>query len=42
MEFAKVWQADADRMTIGVAFARQRDWTKVTALADAVRLVELK
>jgi len=42
LQFAKVWTAESDTIAIGVGFFRWRDWNTVTALADSIRLVEVK
>lgn len=41
LRFAKKWEAESDILTIGVGFFRWRDWPKVAALADDIRLIEV-
>ena len=42
LQFGKTWKAETDKVTIGVGFSRSRDWAKVVALADDIRLVEVR
>lgn len=41
LTFAKKMKAESDTMTIGVGFTAIRNWPKVTALADNIKLVEV-
>lgn len=42
IRFARKWKATSDRMTIGVGLERGQCWPVTVALADNIRLVEVK
>ena len=42
LQFAKIWKAEADTITIGVSFSKSHNWPRAAALADDIRLVEVR